>query len=70
MEEDPQMGWLDKLRGRGKRTAGEAMDSPSMREEGRHEEAAGAAEDRVEQHEEMAQEEREREASERAQTDS
>ncbi len=39
------MSWLDKLLGRGKRAAGEAMDSPAMREEGRHQEAAGRAED-------------------------
>jgi uncharacterized protein YjbJ (UPF0337 family) len=63
------MGWLDKIMGRSKRTAGEAMDSPSMREEGRHQEAAGAAEERAEQHEELAQAEREREAAERVQTD-
>jgi uncharacterized protein YjbJ (UPF0337 family) len=60
------MSWLDKLLGRGKRTAGEAMDSPAMREEGRHQEAAGRAEDTANQHEELAQEAREREASERA----
>jgi uncharacterized protein YjbJ (UPF0337 family) len=63
------MGWLDKIMGRGKRTAGEAMDDPSMRQEGHHQEAAGAADDRAEQHEELAQEAREREASERAQQD-
>jgi uncharacterized protein YjbJ (UPF0337 family) len=63
------MGWLDKIMGRGKRAAGEATDSPSMRDEGLHQEAAGAAEERASQHEEMAQEEREREAAERAQTD-
>jgi uncharacterized protein YjbJ (UPF0337 family) len=60
------MGWLDKLMGRGKRTAGEAMDSPSMSEEGRHQEAAGRAEERAGKHEEMAQEARETEARERA----
>lgn len=60
------MSWLDKLLGRGKRTAGEAMDSPAMREEGRHQEAAGRAEDTANQHEELAQEAREREARERA----
>jgi uncharacterized protein YjbJ (UPF0337 family) len=59
------MGWLDKLMGRGKRTAGEAMDSPSMREEGRHQEAAGAAEERAATHEEMAREARETETRER-----
>jgi uncharacterized protein YjbJ (UPF0337 family) len=60
------MGWLDKLMGRGKRTAGEAMDSPRMKEEGRHQEAAGRAEERAAAHEGMAQEARESEARERA----
>ncbi len=60
------MGWLDKLMGRGKRTAGEATDSPSLREEGMHQEAAGAAEDQAEQAEERAQEAREEAAHERA----
>lgn len=60
------MGWLDKLMGRGKRTAGEATESPSMREAGRHQEAAGRAEERAATHEEMAQEARETEARERA----
>jgi len=63
------MSWLDKIMGRGKRTAGEAMDSPAMREEGRHQEAAGKAEDRAERHEGMAQEAREAEAAERAEQD-
>jgi uncharacterized protein YjbJ (UPF0337 family) len=60
------MGWLDKLLGRTKATAGEALDSTSMREEGRAQETASRAEERAETHEEMAQEERERAASERA----
>jgi uncharacterized protein YjbJ (UPF0337 family) len=60
------MGWLDKILGRTKSTAGEAVDSPAMREEGRSQEAAARAEDRAEQHEERAQEERERAAEERA----
>ena len=63
------MGWLDKIMGRGKRTAGEAMDSPTMREEGRHQEAAGKAEERAEEHEGMAQEAREAEAAERPEQD-
>jgi uncharacterized protein YjbJ (UPF0337 family) len=63
------MGWLDKIMGRGKRTAGEAMDSPAMREEGRHQEAAGRADERAEQAEDMAQEAREAEAAERAEQD-
>ncbi len=60
------MGWLDKLMGRGKRTAGEAMDSPALREEGRHQESAGMAADRASQLEDRAQGERERAAEERA----
>ncbi len=60
------MGWLDKLMGRGKRTVGEAMDSSSLREEGRHQESAGRAAERAESHEDRAQEERERAARERA----
>lgn len=60
------MGWLDKLMGRGKRTTGEAMDSPGLRDEGRHQESAGQATDRAESFEDRAQEERERAASERA----
>ena len=63
------MGWLDKIMGRGRRAAGEAMDDPSMRREGHHQEAAAAAEERAEQHEDLAQEAREREASERARED-
>lgn len=60
------MGWLDKLLGRGKAAAGEAMGSPGMREEGRSQETAARAEERAETHEEMAAEERERAAGERA----
>jgi uncharacterized protein YjbJ (UPF0337 family) len=63
------MGWLDKIMGRGKQTAGEAMDRPGMQDEGRHQEAAGVADDSASQHEEMAQEERQREATERAEKD-
>jgi uncharacterized protein YjbJ (UPF0337 family) len=63
------MSWLDKLLGRGKRAAGEATDSPALREEGRHQEAAGRAEDTAERHEDLAQDAREREAAERAESD-
>ena len=63
------MSWLDKLLGRSKRTAGEATDSPSLREEGRHQEAAGRAEETAERHEDLAQDAREREATERAESD-
>ncbi|HEX3256071.1 MAG TPA: CsbD family protein [Gaiellaceae bacterium] len=64
------MGWLDKLLGRGKQTAGGATGSRSMQEEGRHQEAAGEAEDRAATHEDIAQEERNRAAEERADGDS
>jgi uncharacterized protein YjbJ (UPF0337 family) len=63
------MGWLDKLLGRTKRTAGEAAGRPEMREEGRAREAAARAEDRAGEHEELAQEQRERAAEERARED-
>jgi uncharacterized protein YjbJ (UPF0337 family) len=63
------MGWLDKLLGRTKSTAGEAMDSPALRDEGRHQEAAGRAEDTAAKHEDLAQDAREREANERAESD-
>jgi uncharacterized protein YjbJ (UPF0337 family) len=64
------MGWLDKLMGRGKQTAGGATGDPSLQAEGRHQEAAGTAEDRAEQHEDLAQEERDRAAEERASEES
>jgi len=60
------MGWLDRILGRAKSTAGEATGSPAMREEGRAQEAAAQAEEHAEEHEDMAQEERERAAAERA----
>ncbi|TMJ97421.1 MAG: CsbD family protein [Actinobacteria bacterium] len=63
------MGWLDKLMGRGKRTAGEAIDSPTLREEGRHQEAAGEASDRAESYEDLASAERERAAEHKAEED-
>jgi uncharacterized protein YjbJ (UPF0337 family) len=63
------MGWLDKILGRGKRAAGEATDSPRLREEGRHQEAAGQATERAAEHEERAREERERAVEERAEQD-
>jgi uncharacterized protein YjbJ (UPF0337 family) len=63
------MSWLDKLLGRGKRAAGEAMDSSALRDEGRHQEAAARAEGTAERHEELAQDAREREARERAESD-
>jgi uncharacterized protein YjbJ (UPF0337 family) len=60
------MSWLDKLMGRGKRAAGEATDSPGLRDEGRHQERAGRASERAESHEDRAQAERERAAREQA----
>lgn len=63
------MGLLDKLLGRGKRTVGEAVDSPELKSEGRHQEAAGQSEERAERFEEMAQDEREQEARERSEAD-
>jgi uncharacterized protein YjbJ (UPF0337 family) len=63
------MGWLDKLLGRGKRTMGEAADSPRMREEGRHQEAAGQASERAEGFQERAAAEQERAATERSEQD-
>ena len=63
------MGWLDKLMGRGKRAAGEATDSPRLRDEGRHQEAAERAGERADSLAESARAEREREAGERAEQD-
>jgi uncharacterized protein YjbJ (UPF0337 family) len=65
-EKEDEMGWLDKLLGRGKRAAGEATDSPRLREEGRHQEAAGQATESAAEHEERAREESARAAAERA----
>lgn len=61
------MGWLDKILGRAKQTAGTATDSPSLEQEGAHQEAAAEAEERAHEHEEAAQEAREEAAGERAQ---
>ena len=63
------MGFLDKLLGRGKKTAGEAMGDSSMQSEGMHQEQQGMAEDRAESAEEMAQAERARAAEHQAQRD-
>ena len=60
------MGLLDRLLGRGKKAAGDAMGDSSLRREGMHQEREGMAEDRAAQHEQMAQENRERAAEERA----
>jgi uncharacterized protein YjbJ (UPF0337 family) len=56
------MGLWDRLMGRGKKTAGDAMGDSSMRSEGMHQEQQGMAEDRAASAEQMAQDERERAA--------
>ena len=53
------MGLLDKLLGRTKKAAGDAMGDSSLKREGMHQEMEGAAEERASEHETMAQEERE-----------
>jgi uncharacterized protein YjbJ (UPF0337 family) len=60
------MGFLDKLLGRGKKTAGDATGDSSMRREGMHQEQQAMAEDRAQSAEEMAQAERERAAEHQA----
>ena len=56
------MGLLDKLLGRGKKTAGDVMGDPSLQREGAAQEREGAAEERASQHDELAQEQREQAA--------
>ena len=63
------MSWLDKLLGRGKKTAGEMTGDSSMKQEGMHQEQAGMASERADSAEQMAQEERERAAEHQAQRD-
>ncbi|TML46612.1 MAG: CsbD family protein [Actinobacteria bacterium] len=63
------MGFLDKLMGRGKKTAGEMTGDSSMQREGMHQEQQGMAEDRAEKAEEMAQSEREHAAEHQAERD-
>jgi len=53
------MGWLDKLLGRGKQTAGDVLGDSSLRREGVHQEAQASAEDRAARHEDLAQAARE-----------
>ena len=60
------MSFLDKLLGRGKKAAGDAMGDSSMRREGMHQEQEGMATERAEHAEQMAQEERERAAEHHA----
>jgi uncharacterized protein YjbJ (UPF0337 family) len=70
LKEGKKMGFLDKLLGRSKKTAGDVMDDSSMRREGMHQEQQGMAEDRAASAEEMAQEERERAAEHQAERES
>ena len=60
------MSFLDKLLGRGKKTAGNLTGDSSMRREGMHQEQEGMARERADSAEDMAQEERERAAEHRA----
>jgi uncharacterized protein YjbJ (UPF0337 family) len=52
------MSLLDKILGRGKKAAGDVIDSPGLRREGAHQEAEGKAEERAEVHESAAAEAR------------
>jgi uncharacterized protein YjbJ (UPF0337 family) len=61
------MSWLDKLLGRGKKTAGEMTGDSSMKQEGMHQEQEGMAKERADSAEQMAQEERERAAEHHSQ---
>src|SRR5438552_11076099 len=57
-ELEGQMGFLDRLLGRGKKAAGDPMGDASMRREGAAQEREAAAEDRATEHEAMDQEQR------------
>jgi uncharacterized protein YjbJ (UPF0337 family) len=50
------MSILDKLTGRAKKAAGDLIDDPSLRREGRQEERKGEAKDELARHEERADE--------------
>jgi uncharacterized protein YjbJ (UPF0337 family) len=63
------MGFLDKLLGRGKKTAGDVTGDSSMQREGMHQEQQAMAEERAETAEEMAQDERARAAEHQAERD-
>jgi uncharacterized protein YjbJ (UPF0337 family) len=63
------MGFMDKLLGRSKKTAGDVMGDSSMQKEGMHQEQQGMAEDRAESAEEMAQAERAKAAEHQAERD-
>ena len=64
------MGFLDKLLGRGKKTAGGMTGDSSMQSEGMHQEQQGMAEHRAASAEDMAQAERERAAEHQAERES
>ena len=63
------MGFLDKLLGREKKTAGETMGDSSMQSEGMHQEQQGMAEDRAASTEDMAQSEHDNAAEHQAERD-
>ena len=65
-DKEGTMGLLDRILGRGKKTAGDVMGDSSMRREGAAQEREGMAEERAEAHEEHAQEARTEAAEERA----
>lgn len=48
------MGLMDKLTGRAKKTAGEVIDDPSLRRQGRQEERKGEAKDELAREQERA----------------
>lgn len=48
------MSILDKLTGRAKKAAGDVIDDPGLRREGRQEERKGEAKDELARHEERA----------------
>ncbi len=48
------MGLMDKLTGRAKKTAGEIVDDPSLRRQGRKEERKGEAKDELAREQEKA----------------
>ena len=50
------MGILDKITGRAKKAAGDVVDDPSLRREGRQEERKGEAKDELARSEERADE--------------
>ena len=61
-ELEGQMGFLDRLLGRGKKATGDLMGDASMQREGAAQEREAAAKDRAAEHEAMAQEQRDQAA--------